>query len=80
MRRENHQLRKEIWSLRDEYDRLDKLLRGRNYNSSIDNDLTNADRENGIENYDDRKCSSCQSSEVSVAFSSNFYNLIPNTV
>lgn len=27
MRRENEQLRREIWSLRDEYDRLDKLLR-----------------------------------------------------
>lgn len=27
LRRENDHLRREIWSLRDEYDRLDKLLR-----------------------------------------------------
>lgn len=27
MRRENFQLRKEIWTLRDEYDRLGKLLK-----------------------------------------------------
>lgn len=26
LRRENEQLRREIWSLRDEYDKLDKLL------------------------------------------------------
>lgn len=28
LRRENEQLRREIWSLRDEYDKLDKLLGG----------------------------------------------------
>lgn len=27
LRRENEQLRKEIWCLRDEYDKLDKLLK-----------------------------------------------------
>lgn len=35
LRRENDQLRREIWSLRDEYDRLDKLLRGHNSKKSI---------------------------------------------
>lgn len=28
LRRENEQLRREIWCLRDEYDKLDKLLGG----------------------------------------------------
>lgn len=35
LRRENYQLRKEIWTLRDEYDRLGKSLR--NKPRSVDN-------------------------------------------
>lgn len=38
LRRENEQLRREIWSLRDEYDKLDKLLGG---NRSRDYVITN---------------------------------------
>ncbi len=39
LRRENEQLRREIWSLRDEYDKLDKLLGG---NRSRDIAIMNA--------------------------------------
>lgn len=68
LRRENYQLRKEIWSLRDEYDRLDKLLRSKNCNGSTDNGLGNDNDENGIDydNDNDVKCDSCQSDEVSI--------------
>lgn len=39
LRRENEQLRKEIWCLRDEYDRLEELLkRQRNGELSCEND------------------------------------------
>lgn len=61
MRRENYQLRKEIWSLRDEYDRLDKLLRSKNCNASLDH----IDDDDEIDGEDDIKCDSCQSDEVS---------------
>lgn len=61
LRRENYQLRREIWSLRDEYDRLDKLLRNKNCNGNMDSSMDNDDELDG----DDYKCDSCQSDDVS---------------
>lgn len=54
LRRENDQLRKEIWSLRDEYDRLDKLLRA-----------NKTEQQQRRQNSEDNKCDSCNQSEVS---------------
>lgn len=61
LRRENYQLRREIWSLRDEYDRLDKLLRNKNCNGNMDDNINEDD---DIDYDDDIKCDSCQSDEV----------------
>lgn len=79
LRRENYQLRKEIWTLRDEHDRLGKLLRARNcdgggsssYVGAGDSDV---DEKIGIDDdaddyeydYDDDyyRCCSCHSNEV----------------
>ena len=36
LRRENDQLRREIWNLRDEYDRLETLLKAKSQHSAED--------------------------------------------
>lgn len=50
LRRENEQLRREIWSLRDEYDKLDKLLGG---NRSRDFAIINQTVKPEVEDNDD---------------------------
>lgn len=64
LRRENYQLRKEIWSLRDEYDRLDKLLRNKNNCNGNDGPMDDDEEEDDDDDDDDVKCDSCQSDEV----------------
>lgn len=81
MRRENYQLRKEIWSLRDEYDRLGKLIRNRNCEGYGDLDLEGNDDDNENDDVndeeddddsddyecdDDFRCCSCHSNEVCI--------------
>jgi len=65
LRRENEQLRREIWGLREEYDRLEGLLgkakrRGQFGNNSQDEDSdedevspTDTDRQNRSRRFDD---------------------------
>lgn len=67
LRRENYHLRKEIWTLRDEHDRLDKLLKTQNRkcsNSTLRQDCVDevclCDCDCGQES----PCCSCSSSEV----------------
>lgn len=67
LRRENYQLRKEIWSLRDEYDRLGKLIRNKGCDGYGDSEFDeNDDDEEEYENDydDDERCCSCHSNEV----------------
>lgn len=78
MRRENYQLRKEIWTLRDEHDRLGKLLRSRNCDAggsssyvvagdSDDEEKITIDDDADDYDYeydDDFRCCSCHSNEV----------------
>lgn len=79
LRRENYQLRKEIWTLRDEHDRLGKLLRSRNCDggggsSYVGAGDSDADEKNAIDDDadddydyeydDDYRCCSCHSNEV----------------
>lgn len=49
LRRENDHLRREIWSLRDEYDRLDKLLRANQGLVSDTGDRPHVDRTLGFD-------------------------------
>lgn len=70
LRRQNCQLRKEIWNLRYEYDRLGKLLKT-NKSHSID-DSTNGSRSSftghcrhGCDNDDAYQCCNCLLDDVS---------------
>lgn len=76
MRRENYQLRKEIWSLRDEYDRLGKLLKTNN--RGVDDRRDDSiecinDCKYGYDHKDFDPCCSCRSNEVGAHFSSCFW-------
>lgn len=70
LRRENYQLRKEIWSLRDEYDRLGKLLKVKTRSNFDDSDIEchdhiDSDCKYDCELYDETdRCCSCHSNEV----------------
>lgn len=61
MRKENDQLRREIWALRDEYDRLDKLLLASRNGRNILNQLNNSQLDSDA---DGPRCDSCNQSEV----------------
>lgn len=69
LRRENYQLRKEIWTLRDEYDRLGKQLK--NKCGPIDGTISEhsyecaGDYKNACEYGDGCRCCSCCLDEVS---------------
>lgn len=83
LRRENYQLRKEIWTLRDEHDRIGKLLRSRNCDgggssSYVGAGDSDADEKIAIDDYvddydceydDDYRCCSCHSNEVLLSVS-----------
>lgn len=85
LRRENYHLRKEIWTLRDEHDRLGKLLRSRNRegggsSSYVGAGDSDADEKIAIDDYvddydyeydDDYRCCSCHSNEVLLSIRSN---------
>lgn len=47
LRRENDQLRREIWALRDEYDRLDKLLRAHRNGRGSSRSISDYDDDGG---------------------------------
>ncbi|XP_037047807.1 uncharacterized protein LOC119082384 isoform X2 [Bradysia coprophila] len=61
LRKENDQLRREIWALRDEYDRLDKLLQASRNGRNILNQLNNPQ----LDSDDGPRCDSCNQSEES---------------
>lgn len=74
LRRENYQLRREIWTLRDEYDRLGKLLKNKcdpfeNANSTCSYDCgrSASDCKRGSDYGDGCRCYSCCIDDVSVA-------------
>lgn len=67
LRKENDQLRREIWALRDEYDRLDKLLQASRNGRNILNQLNNPQLDSDA---DGPRCDSCNQSEV------GFYNSV----
>lgn len=50
LRRENEHLRREIWALRDEYDRLDKLLRAHGKRGSRSDGNESQDDGSGSDN------------------------------
>lgn len=66
LRRENYQLRKEIWTLRDEYDRLGKLLKNKV-------DSTISDHSADCEFGDGCRCCDCCLDEVSLFPALNKY-------
>ncbi|KAJ6649923.1 hypothetical protein Bhyg_05164 [Pseudolycoriella hygida] len=59
LRKENDQLRREIWALRDEYDRLDKLLQASRNGRNILNQLNNSQLDSDV---DGPRCDSCNQS------------------
>lgn len=65
MRKENDQLRREIWALRDEYDRLDKLLQASRNGRNILNQLNISQLDSDAE---EPRCDSCNQSEVFLRF------------
>jgi hypothetical protein len=48
LRRENEQLRREIWGLREEYDRLEGLLGKAKRRGQLGNNSQDEDSENGV--------------------------------
>lgn len=77
LRRENFQLKREIWSLRDEYERLDAFLRKKNCSDIDDFDAIESYCANEDINCNDTfdssilSCCNCQNSEVKY-FMNNF--------
>lgn len=64
LKREREQLRREIWTLRDEYDKLENLLRIKGIDpdeflNSHDNKNENADEENDASECSECSCESC---------------------
>ncbi|KAF2880459.1 hypothetical protein ILUMI_25707 [Ignelater luminosus] len=64
LKRENDQLRREIWYLRDEYDKLDKLLREKECQGSSSTSCTS----------ESESCSSCTEESEAVETSQNIEN------
>jgi hypothetical protein len=48
LRRENDQLRREIWGLREEYDRLEGLLGKAKHHGQLGNTSQDEDSDNGV--------------------------------
>lgn len=75
LRQENFQLRRAIWSLRDEHDRLGKLLKNRNRDKNCGSDLDldehycsdcddDCDDDCDFECDEDYRCCSCMFNDV----------------
>lgn len=69
--RENYRLRSENWTLRDEYDRLDKLLKSKNQPNGHSNKDSNNYRDDfkGYDYDDSYRGYNCPTDEVSTATS-----------
>ncbi|RZC33212.1 MIP-T3 domain containing protein [Asbolus verrucosus] len=69
LKRENEMLKKEIWCLRDEYEKLDKLLKEREY------DFSSSSTTCSSSSSDSESCSSCTEESEEVETSQNLQNV-----
>ncbi|XP_044261609.1 uncharacterized protein LOC123009394 isoform X2 [Tribolium madens] len=67
LKRENEMLKKEIWCLRDEYDKLDKLLKEKEYEFSSSSTTCSTS--------DSESCSTCSDESEEVETSQNLQNV-----
>lgn len=71
--RENYRLRTENWTLRDEYDRLDKLLKTKNQSNATDSHEFQDCNKHGYEYDDSDRYCGCCGDEVSTIENNSIY-------